>query len=81
MRYVSIYDINNALVFKKYKLFNYETESSFTSNYAGLLGDIEFEGALSTRELPLSVSLLQTRELIVTAKDIINLIDEDLKIK
>ncbi len=77
-RYVSLYDIYTSINYKTYTLFNHTSESSFTSDYEGLFNDREFEGTLAARELPLSVSLLQTRELIEAAKDIIRLIDKDI---
>ncbi len=78
-RYVSLYDIYNSINYKDYALFNNTTQSSFITDYEGLFNDREFEGTLSSRELPLSVSLIQTRELILTAKNIIRLIDNDVK--
>ena len=78
-RYISLYDIYNTMEFQDYSFFNYKTKSSFEKDYNGLFEDREFEGALAARELPLSISLLQTRELIETARDIVRLIDEDLK--
>ena len=76
-RYVSIFDINKEIQYK-YKLFNYSEPSSFTSDYKGLFNDKEFEGTLASRELSLSVSLIQTRELIDTAKTIIDNIEKDI---
>lgn len=78
-RYVSLYDIYNSINFKGYKLFSNTTKSTFNVDYNGLFNDQEFEGTLSARELPLSISLIQTKELIETAKNIIRLIDDDRK--
>jgi len=78
-RYVSLYDINNSISYKGYKLFSNNNQSTFTTDYKGLFNDREFEGTLSARELPLSVSLIQTKDLIRTARNIIRLIDNDLK--
>ena len=78
-RYVSLYDIHNRINYKGLKLFSNTTQSTFKADYSGLFNDREFEGILSSRELPLSVSLIQTKELIGTAKNIIRLIDNDIK--
>jgi hypothetical protein len=42
---------------------------------------MEFEGLLATRELTLSVSLLQTNDLIETAEGIIELIEDKIQSK
>ena len=77
-RYVSLYDIHNKINFKGLKLFNNPSPSTFKVDYTGLFNDREFEGTLSARELPLSVTLIQTKKLIATARDIIRLIDADI---
>lgn len=78
-KYVSVRDINLRIDYKDLKMFNRESESKFTSNYEGLFNDIEFEGILGTRELPVAVSLIQTNDLIETAQSIIALIDKELE--
>ena len=78
-KYVSVRDINLRIEYKDLKMFNRESKSKFISNYEGLFNDIEFEGVLGARELSLAVSLIQTKDLIETAKTIINLIDEELE--
>ena len=77
-KYVSLYDIYSRIRYKRYQLFNHKTNSSFVADYEGLLNDSQFEGALVARELPISVSKLQTEELIVTAKEILRLIDLEI---
>ncbi len=57
------------------------TQSTTPIDYDGLINDREFEGTLSSRELPLSVSLIQTNELIVIAKEIIRLIEDEISDK
>jgi hypothetical protein len=80
-RYVSIYDINNSINYKGLSLFNNPNQSSTPIDYDGLINDREFEGTLSSRELPLSVSLIQTNELIEIAKEIIRLIEDEISDK
>jgi len=80
-RYVSIYEINNNINYKGLKLFNNQTQSSTNIDYNGLFKDREFEGTLSSRELPLSVSSIQTNELIETARKIIRLIEDEINNK
>ena len=77
-RYVPILDIVNALNFK-FKLSNYTEPSPFTSDYQSLFRDKEFESTLATRQIPITVSLIQTKQLIVTAKEIIALIDKEIE--
>lgn len=80
IRYVSLFDVYNKLNFKSYStVFNYPTKSTFMSDYEGMFNDREFEGVLAAREMPVSLTLLQTEELIETAKQIIHLIDYDIK--
>ena len=40
---------------------------------------MEFESTIATREVVITVSLVQTRQLIETAKEIIALIDNEIK--
>jgi len=77
-RYVPLLDITNSLQYK-FKLSNYAEKSTFSSDYKKLFMDMEFESTLATREIALMVSLLQTKQLIETAKEIIELIDEEIK--
>jgi uncharacterized membrane-anchored protein YhcB (DUF1043 family) len=80
-RYISLYEINNNIKYKGLKLFNNPTQSTTNIDYNGLFKDREFEGTLSSRELPLSVSLIQTTELIEIARKIIRLIEDDINNK
>jgi len=77
-KYISISDVNKAINYKNLELFDTSIKSKFESNYSKMLNDIEFEGILAARELPLSVSLIQSEDLITTAKNIIELIDKEL---
>ncbi|WP_179345365.1 DUF6090 family protein [Winogradskyella ursingii] len=77
-KHVSLHDIYSRIRYKRYQLFNHKTNSSFVADYERLLNDSQFEGALAARELPISVSRLQTEELIVTAKEILRLIDLEI---
>lgn len=77
-RHVALYNINNQLQYK-FKLVDYSSPSSFTSDYEGLFNNMEFESTLSSRELTISVSLILTNELINTAREIIKMIDKEIK--
>ena len=77
-KFVSTIDINNAIKYKNLELFDTSIKSKFESNYSAMLNNVEFEGILAARELPLSVSLIQSEDLITTAKSIIELIDNEL---
>ena len=76
-RYVPLLDITNSLQYK-FKLSNYSQGSAFTSDYDNLFNDREFESTLATREVTITVSLVQTRQLIETAEGIIELIDNEI---
>ena len=78
-KFISISDVNKAINYKDLELFDSSITSKFESNYWSMLNDIEFEGVLAARELPLSVSLIQSEDLIDTAKNIIRLIDKELE--
>ncbi len=78
--HISLYDVYRRIDYKRYDLFESRTASPFECDYPGLLKDPDFESALTARELPTSVSLLQSREIIVTAKKIIHLIDSEINI-
>ena len=78
-QYVSLYDIYRSINLKGYDLFPHKVPSPFESDYAALLEDPEFESTLVARELTVSVSLLQSRELVNTAKNIIAMIDAEVK--
>ena len=78
-KFISISDVNKAINYKDLELFDSSITSKFESNYRSMLNDIEFEGVLAARELPLSVSLIQSEDLIDTAKNIIRLIDKELE--
>jgi hypothetical protein len=80
-KYVSIQKVNNQIQYKDLDLFDSSIRSDFESDYEGLLSDMEFEGLLATRELTLSVSLLQTNDLIETAEGIIELIEDKIQSK
>ncbi len=60
-------------------MFEDVNPSPLNSEYDSLIGNIEFEGILAARELTLSVSQIQTNELIDFAQEIINLIEEKIK--
>lgn len=77
MRYVPLLDIVSSIQYK-FKLTNYSEQSSFTSDYESLFNNREFESILAARELTITVSLVQTRQLIETAKEIIELIDKEI---
>ncbi|WP_370476951.1 DUF6090 family protein [Tamlana flava] len=77
-RYVSLYNVNNQLQYK-FKLVDYSSQSSFTSDYYSLLNTMEFESTLASRELTISVSLILSLELIETAEEIIAMIDKEIK--
>jgi hypothetical protein len=76
-RYVPLLDITNSIQYK-FKLLNYSGQSAFSSDYESLLNDREFESTLATREVVITVSLVQTGQLIATAKNIIELIDNEI---
>ncbi|MDX1471530.1 MAG: hypothetical protein R3213_08540, partial [Flavobacteriaceae bacterium] len=76
--YVSLYDIYRQIDFKNYKLFNHQVPSPLQSDYRGLLTNRKFEGVLAARELPVSISLLQSRELIETAQKIVDLLNQEI---
>ena len=78
-KYISIQKVNKQIQYKNLELFDRSIHSGFESDYEGLLSNMEFEGLLATRELTLSVSLLQTNDLIETAEGIIALIDAKIK--
>lgn len=80
-KFISISNVNNAIDYKGLELFDSSHKSNFESNYRAMLNDIEFEGILASRELPLSVSLIQSEDLIDTAKNIIRLIDKELEMQ
>ena len=77
-RYVPLLDITNSLQYK-FKLSNYSGQSAFMSDYENLFNTMEFESTIATREVVITVSLVQTRQLIETAKEIIALIDNEIK--
>lgn len=77
-RYVPLLDVINSFQFK-FKTSNYLEQSAFASNYEDLFNDREFESTLATREVSLSVSLVQTRQLIEIAQEIIELIDKEIQ--
>ncbi|MCA6075059.1 DUF6090 family protein [Fulvivirga sedimenti] len=77
-QYVALYDVYRSIDYRGYALFQSQSPSPFESDYAGLLKDPDFESSLTTRELTISVSLLQSRELIETAQEIINMIDAEI---
>lgn len=76
--YISLPEINRRLKFRNFSLFNYQTKTSFISDYESLFQSMEFEGVLATRELHLALVSVQTEELIKKAKKIIQLINEEL---
>jgi hypothetical protein len=76
-RYVPLLDITNSLQYK-FKLSNYAERSAFYTDYDNLFNDREFESTLASREVVITVSLIQTRQLIETAKEIIELIDKEI---
>jgi hypothetical protein len=78
-KYVSIQDINKQVHYKDLELFDRSIDSNFRSDYERMFDDIEFEGLLATRELALSVSLLQTNDLIKTAEGIIEMIESKIQ--
>jgi hypothetical protein len=78
-KYISIKDVNTQINYKNLKMFEDSISSPFTSDYESLMRNMEFEGILATRELNLSVSLIQTNELIDFAKEIIVLIEDKTK--
>ena len=77
-RYVSLYNVNNQLQYK-FKLVDYSSKSSFTSDYESLFNNMEFENTLASRELTISVSLILSLELIETAEEIIAMIDKEIE--
>ncbi len=78
-KYISIKDLNTQINYKNLKMFEDVNPSPLNSEYDSLIGNIEFEGILAARELTLSVSQIQTNELIDFAQEIINLIEEKIK--
>lgn len=77
-RHISLYDVNMQIEFKGFELFKHTRPSSISSDYEALFNDREFEGVLASRELPVSVSLIQSRDLVKTAQEIVRLIDNEL---
>ena len=75
-KYISIKEINTQINYKNLSMFEDLNPSPFTSDYESLFRQIEFEGILAARELNLSVSLIQTNELIEFAREIIDLIED-----
>jgi hypothetical protein len=80
-KYISLYESNKLINFRQFALFNYTTKTSFKSDYEGLLKSLEFEGILANRELHISITSVQTIALINKAKEIIQLIDDELTSK
>lgn len=78
-KYVSIQNVNKQVQYKDLELFDRSIDSNFRSDYERMFDDIEFEGLLATRELALSVSLLQTNDLIKTAEGIIEMIESKIQ--
>ena len=78
-KYISVKDVNTQINYKNLKMFEDSNASPFTSDYESLFGNIEFEGILAARELTISVSLIQTNDLIDFAKEIIALIEDKVK--
>jgi len=78
-KYISIQGVNKQIQYKNLELFDPSIISDFKSDYEGLFKNIEFEGILASRELALSVSLIQTNELIKNAQGIIEMIDAKIE--
>lgn len=74
-KYISVQAVNKQIQYKNLELTDPSIISGFKSDYKGLFKNIEFEGILASRELTLSVSLLQTNDLIKNARGIIEMID------
>jgi hypothetical protein len=74
-KYISIQAVNQQIQYKNLELFDPSMITGFKSDYEGLFKNIEFEGILASRELTLSVSLIQTNDLIKKARGIIEMID------
>ncbi len=74
-KYISIQNANKQISYKNLQLTDPSIPSAFKSDYEGLFGNIEFEGVLASRELNLSVTLIQTDNLIKDAQRIIEMID------
>lgn len=78
-KYISIQNANKQISYKNLQLTDPSIPSAFKSDYEGLFGNIEFEGVLASRELNLSVTLIQTDNLIKDAQRIIEMIDNKTK--
>ena len=78
--YVSFFDLNTKFKFKNYDMFDKTLQSAYSSNYKELFEDRNFENVLSLRELYNKVAIIETNQLIVEAKNIIELINTELKI-
>ena len=78
-KYISVKDVNAQVDYKNLKMFEDLNSSPFASDYESLFGNIEFEGILAARELTLSVSQIQTKDLIDFAREIIVLIEDKTK--
>ncbi len=76
--YVSFFDLNRRFIFKDYDLFDKNSRSAFQGDYKGLFEDRNFENILSLRELYTRIASIETDELIKEAKDIIELINDEL---
>ncbi len=75
-KYISVKDVNTRINYKDLSMFEDLNPSPFKSDYESLFGNIEFEGILAARELNLSVSRLQTNDLIEFARKIVDLIED-----
>jgi hypothetical protein len=78
-KYISVQAVNKQIQYKNLELTDPSIISGFKSDYEGLFNNIEFEGILAARELTLSVSLLQTNDLIQNAQGIIEMIDAKIE--
>lgn len=78
-KYLSTYEIYKQINFRGYALFDNPTKSDFSNNYSALFDDRLFENTLAERELPISIAQIQSKELIEKAREIIRLIDEEIK--